>query len=97
MVTGKILEVGHLVGVIKANGSLAGIIKNTGVLSGQVHTYINSDVPIYEGEYVITPKPFDDQTLETTGKQMINDVVVREIPYYETSNISGITIYIGGE
>jgi hypothetical protein len=35
--------------------------------------------------------------LETRDKMMINDVTVLEIPYFETSNISGITIYIGGE
>lgn len=54
-------------------------------------------VDIYDGEYIVTPKPFIEQTLKTKDKLMINDVTVLEIPYYETSNISGITIYIGGE
>ena len=52
---------------------------------------------IYDGEYIVTPKPFIEQTLETRDKMMINDVTVLEIPYFETSNISGITVYIGGE
>ena len=52
----------------------------------------------YEGgAYDITPLPFESQTFETKGKRMTDDVTVRAIPYYETSNVSGITIYIGGE
>ena len=52
---------------------------------------------IYGGEYVVTPMPFESQTLETKSKLMADDVTVLAIPYYETSNVSGITIYIGGE
>ncbi len=52
----------------------------------------------YEGgAYDVTPLPFESQTFETKGKRMTDDVTVRAIPYYETSNVSGITIYIGGE
>lgn len=55
-------------------------------------------IPDYDGgAYDITPKPFESQTFETKGKRMTDDVTVRAIPYYETSNVSGITIYIGGE
>jgi len=29
---------------------------------------------------------------------MLNDVIVKQIPYYETSNLSGgVTVYIAGE
>lgn len=55
-------------------------------------------IPDYDGgAYDITPKPYESQTFETKGKRMMDDVTVRAIPYYETSNVSGITIYIGGE
>ena len=48
----------------------------------------------YEGPYVVIPM-VDSQTLETRDKHMTDDVLVREIPYYETSNIqNGITVFI---
>ena len=50
----------------------------------------------YEGEYEVTPSS-SQQVLETKHKLMADDVTVREIPYYQTSNESGgYTIYIGG-
>ena len=99
MISGKIVEVGHLTGVIhnsEAN-SLVGIIKIADRISGKIQRFIPEGFDIYSGEYVITPKPYDDQILETRGKLMINDVTVLQIPYYETSNTSGLTVYIGGE
>lgn len=47
----------------------------------------------YDGEYIVTPKTVE-QTLGTAEKFMTDDVTVREIPYYEVSNTSGITVYI---
>jgi hypothetical protein len=32
--------------------------------------------------------------LQTNGLRMTDDVTVTEIPYYETSNESGITVFI---
>lgn len=89
---------GHLKGVIFANRPTlkCTIHDNRPVLKGFVNIFRGSS-EIYDGEYVVTPKPFVEQTLETREKLMINDVTVLSIPYYETSNISGITIYIGGE
>lgn len=55
------------------------------------------NIETYDGEYVVTPVPHDSQTLETKDKLMADDVTVLAIPYYETSNVSGITVYIGGE
>ena len=72
------------------------IRSNRPVLKG----YLNisrGNIDVYDGEYIVTPIPYDSQTLETKNKVMANDVTVLAIPYYETSNISGITIYIGGE
>lgn len=48
----------------------------------------------YEGPYVVVPKIIE-QTLETKDKHMEEDVLICEIPYYETSNIqNGITVFI---
>lgn len=52
----------------------------------------------YTGTYQVTPKAFQSQTLETADKVLSNDVVIGEIPYYQTSNNSGgITSYIAKE
>lgn len=52
-----------------------------------------SDADYYDGDYVITPR-VDEQILQTREKLMADNVTVKEIPYYETSNINGTTIYI---
>ena len=50
----------------------------------------------YEGVYEVTPLADFEVVLPTTGLVMEGDVTVNKIPYYETSNTSGITVYIGG-
>lgn len=52
--------------------------------------------PYYEGEYVVTPKVYE-QYLDTDYKVMTDDVTVLEIPYVETSNIYGTTVAIATE
>lgn len=49
----------------------------------------------YDGSYVVIPMVDTEQTLLTANKIMADDVTVRAIPYYETSNQYGKTIYIG--
>lgn len=76
----------------------------TGVLSGIVHISGELTVPkstdereIYDGEYTVTPRPYEAVILETQSKVMTDDVTVREIPYYTTTNLSGgYTAIIGG-
>ena len=60
---------------------------------GEIQTVQNDDM--YEGAYEVTPASAA-QTLEMTGKTMREDVTVLAIPYFETSNESGTTVYIGG-
>ncbi len=56
----------------------------------------SDDLPLYNGDYEITPQKDGDVTLETGGRGMRGDVVVRAIPYYETTNMSGgYTVIIG--
>lgn len=52
--------------------------------------------PAYQGSYEVTPKT-SEQTLPTTGKSLWQDVTVHKIPYYETSNVQGTTVYIANE
>ena len=51
----------------------------------------------YQGSYEVVSDPWYDTVMETSGKTMREDVIVKKIPYWETSNESGLTVYIGGE
>ena len=66
-------------------------------LNGKLH--IPPEVPIenYQGNYTVVSKPFKVNTLNTSGLRMTQDITVEKIPYYETGNESGYTVYIGGE
>lgn len=53
-------------------------------------------VPSYDGAYLVTPLPYQEQTLNTNGKQMLADVTVHQIPFFSVSNpADGRTVYIG--
>lgn len=51
---------------------------------------------IYYGPYEVIPRS-REQVLYTKDRILTNNVSVKKIPYYETSNQTGKTIYIGGE
>lgn len=52
----------------------------------------------YTGSYEVTPKAFESQTLETSDKILTDDIVISEVPYYETANATGgVTSYIAKE
>lgn len=99
MIRARIEEsTGLLKGIIRiSNPSLRCAIRSD---RPELKGYINisrASSEVYDGDYIVTPKPYEEQVLETKSKLMVDDVTVLAIPYYETSNISGITIYIGGE
>lgn len=60
---------------------------------------VNSgDVPVYDGAYSVTPKVYEETTLETKQKLMKNNVTVARIPQYQVSNdADGVTLIIGEE
>lgn len=63
------------------------------VLSGTLSKQQRTDY--YTGEYVVTPST-EEQTLNTKNRMMSKDVLIEEIPYYETTNQSGgYTVIIG--
>lgn len=53
-----------------------------------------SGFPEYEGDYIVTPLAYNQTILKTSGKRMADNVTVREVPYYEVSNVEGKTVYI---
>lgn len=54
-----------------------------------------ADADAYEGEYVIIPLAYDQQVLDTKDKLCRENIIVKEVPLWETSNLSGgNTVYI---
>lgn len=83
-----------LTGIINGSSELVGVIQPAYFLRGVIS--ICGAESSYEGDYIVTPR-IHAQTLNTKNKLMKDNVSVLAIPYYETSNLSGKTVYIGGE
>lgn len=84
-----------LIGKISAGNGLKARINASGVLVGSLSKpvgYID-----YTGSYEVTPKA-SEQSLKTKDRHLTDDVTVKAIPFFETSNNSGgNTVYIGSE
>lgn len=89
-VVGKIRNEAQVIGRVQVADS----IKTAGVAVGEFY----DDIEYYDGDYIVTPKAYDQTVLETDGLYMRDNVVVLEVPYFETSNLqNGYTVYIGSE
>lgn len=60
---------------------------------GDIH--MDGGYDFYSGEYEVLPKANENTILPTKNKILEENVIVLDIPYYEVSNVDGITIYIG--
>lgn len=61
---------------------------------GIVTEVIGGDYPVYSGDNIVTPT-MEQQTLNTKNKILLDDVTIKKIPLYETTNLSGgTTVYI---
>lgn len=78
---------------------IRGDITARSTISGSIsHLNKEEPVPKYEGNYTILPLAFQDTVLLTKNKKMTDNVIIKEIPYYEISNSSGgSTVYIAGQ
>ena len=57
----------------------------------------NVGVDYYEGNYTVTPK-VEKQELATRQKFLTENVKIKEIPFFEVSNLEGgQTVFIGKE
>lgn len=84
-----------LTGTIRSEISITGKLKTEDVMFGKIQ--LSGNLSIYNGDYTVTPS-VEEQTLKTANKKMLEDVTVKKIPFYETSNLSGgNTVYIGSE
>ena len=92
---GKITDSIHInIGLNEEVENIKGKISAGINLTGSVQTTGGSALPDYTGEYEITPT-VEAQTLNTKNKTLRDDLEIKEIPYFETSNEYGNTIYIG--
>ena len=51
----------------------------------------------YEGSYTAIPKAHSQTILPTNGKTLADNITVQQIPFFETSNPNGKTVYIANE
>lgn len=69
------------------------------LLNGEVISEVpysgGGEYPVYTGPTNVVPKRAS-QTLYTEEKTVLDDIEVDGIPYYETSNVKGLTAIIGG-
>ena len=73
---------------------------NLDVSLPSVSTSLNtSELPpgtkVYDGTHEVTPLPYAEQELRTGATYVTQNIVVKKIPYFETSNEHGLTVYIG--
>jgi hypothetical protein len=87
-IKGKIVGFANLVGEIKASVSFSGTIEAGGVVTRDIY-------PRYTGEIEVTPKVNEDVVLDTDWRVVTNDIIIKPIPDYETSNPYGTTFIIG--
>lgn len=103
-IVGNIESDGEVVGVIYLPDYISATIDMDADLIGQIDDVPSIEAVIdiaecdeadpYCGDYEVTPKT-SAQTMPTKDKLMLDDVKVKAIPYYETSNAFGTTVYIG--
>lgn len=68
-----------------------------GIDFGSIQYVTKGEASPYEGEYIVTPK-VQQQTMPTKDKTLKDDILVKEIPFFNVSNTSGgDTVYIGNE
>lgn len=91
-------------GIVNGPHDIQGIVNGPQRLTGSISIGGSSIPPgsnvgpIYDGTYSVTPSVYEAQVLGTAGKYLEEDVNVKKIPYFETSNTSGgNTVYIGTE
>ena len=90
------IEVRSISGQLSVKHVVSGCLSAKRVVSGAI-SFGSSAIPAYDGVYDVTPHVSEDVILETSGKKMLDNVTVAKIPYYETSNPYGDTVYIGSE
>lgn len=87
-------------GQVQLLQTIDGTAQLTNAIDGQYGSFYevsHETHETYAGPYEVTPSTIGAQTLETADKILSDDVTVNKIPYWETSNQYGITVYIGND
>lgn len=83
----------HLIGYLSdVDAHITGSLSQGESISGAVSAF-----DLYTGDYAVTPLAREAVVLPTHNKLMVSDITVLEVPYFETSNESGHTVYIASE
>ena len=82
------------------DGSAVAMALDDGAVGFSQGEYIDigvSGYPFYEGPFTVTPKAREGTVLPTAHTLLEGDITVLEVPYWETGNGTGITVYIAQE
>lgn len=85
----------NMTGIINPVQSISGKINPVIMMSGTLNVAEGYYPDIYEGTLEFTSAVSIDQEIPTKKKLITNDITIKKIPYFETSNLSGTTVYIG--
>lgn len=84
----------RLKGTLSKPIALSGRLSNQNSLSATLSMKtIGSDYPEYSGDTVVVPS-LSDQMLSTANTIVKTDILVKEIPTFETSNEFGVSFII---
>ncbi len=85
-----------LSGKMSGESVLRGTLSGSESLNGSI--CVTKEYDVYSGDYKVVPRASSSQTLHTANKVLKEDILVTEVPYWETSNESnGTTAYIAKE
>lgn len=58
----------------------------------------DTSIEEYQGSYEVTPSTSEtSQTLSTKNKTLLDNVIIKPIPYFQVDNNKGTTVFIGNE
>lgn len=79
-----------------STGQVNGSIDSGDSLTGYLDMGSGADVDVYTGPTTFIPDTDNDIVAQTQMKFLHYNITIKKIPYYETSNLTGTTVYIGG-
>ncbi|NBH27265.1 hypothetical protein D3Z60_16030 [Lachnospiraceae bacterium] len=83
-------------GKMSGESVLRGTLSGGESLSGSI--CVTKEYDVYSGDYKVVPRASGSQILNTANKVLKEDILVTEVPYWETSNeFNGTTVYIAKE
>lgn len=78
--SGALSDHGKLIGALSPVAGLTGTLSPPHGLTGRLTIPRVLDAEYYTGEYEITPQARSDVILDTSGKMMTDDVIIKAIP-----------------